>query len=282
MRSATESRPASRRFRRSIARGLSASIVIQLTLFSAGCGPGRTAEELIGSAELYSGRISFGWENLDCFQMRGRARLTGESLVANGPFVLWGSSAGLLRGDFYGPGGGPVLSVMADSTGLMAYMPDEGEAFFVEGLLPLGGGGIGPVDAVFLLRTGFPLRLAPWELLEGADPLPGEGLVRWTLSRGAPDSLLVVDLPYGAFFPRGVYWPGGELRVSSSSPHDEYRRWPWKWEMELMGTGVEMQLTSLDADAVPWEGIWSLAVPVPVDTLSAPPMWGPAWKVPQR
>ena len=237
-------------------------------------------EELVRQGELYSSRISFGWQHLDVFQLRGECRLDDESLVARGRFVLWGSRNGnLLRGDFYGPDGRPVVSLRADTEGVMLYMPGEESAVFMPGGLSTSSATIPTPDLIHLIRTGFPLELEPWELAEGMDVSDGE--VSWELSNGGGDTL-TVRLEAGSLFPSSCTWPGGELRIHGSSPHDEYSAWPWSWSTSINGSSVELELTQVATDAVPWSGIWDMSVPVPVDTLDAKSWWEPCWEIPQH
>jgi hypothetical protein len=237
---------------------------------------------MVRQAELYASRAAFGWEQLDVFQLRGNCRLDDRSLVARGRFVLWGSRNGsLLRGDFYGPDGSPVVSMMADSSGMTLYLPAEESALFMPLGLATGTATLTTRSIIHLIRTGFPLDLEPWELADGASYSSSAGGIIWKLSAGTKDTL-TVTLENGGLFPASSVWPGGELLVTGSSPHDEYNAWPWTWRTVINGSTLELELTQVDTDAVPWPGIWNMVVPVPIDTLQASPSWEPCWEINQH
>jgi len=235
-------------------------------------------EEMVRQAELYAVRTAFGWEQLDVFQLRGNCRLDDRSLVARGRFVLWGSRRdSLLRGDFYGPDGRPVVSMMADSSGMTLYLPGEESAIFMPLGLATGTATLTTRNLIHLIRTGFPLDLEPWELSDGASY--SGGLIKWELFAGTGDTL-TVTLESDRLFPSSSEWSEGALLVTGSSPHDEYSAWPWNWSTVINGSTLELELTQVDTDAVPWAGIWSMAVPVPIDTLLSTPVWQPCWEIP--
>ncbi len=240
-----------------------------------------TRDSLRSQSEIYASRISFGWGNLGCFQLRGNVRLQGSNLVARGPFVLWGSTLdNLLRGDFYGPDGKPVLSMNGDSTGILIYTPQDGYAVFMPGGLQTGSGTISTRDLIYLIRTGFPLLLESWMIADGA--LIGNDTIEWSFT--VPDSAgyMYLSMNSGDLFPSICIWDSGKFEITASSPHDEYRAWPWKWILSINSNSVSIELTDINSSAVPWEGIWEMIVPIPVDTLDASTSWQPAWNIPQR
>lgn len=240
-----------------------------------------TRDSLRSQSEIYASRISFGWGNLDCFQLRGNVRLQGNNLVARGPFVLWGSTLdNLLRGDFYGPDGKPVLSMNGDSTGILIYTPQDNYAVFMPGGLQTGSGTISTRDLIYLIRTGFPLLLESWMIADGA--LIGNDTIEWSFT--VPDSAgyMHLSMNSGDLFPSICSWDSGKFEITAASPHDEYRAWPWKWILSINSNSVSIELTDINPSAVPWAGIWEMIVPIPVDTLDASTSWQPAWNIPQR
>ncbi len=248
---------------------ISSGVLFMLLLLSCGAV---TQESLLRQSELYASRITFGWQNLDCFMLRGIARLQGSNLVAHGPFVLWGDTEKcLLRGDFYGPDGKPVVSLRGDSAGMLIYMPQEEFASFSPLGLPAGGGTISTIDLIHLLRTGYPLLMEAWEITGNAS-ISGER-IQWAFC--ASDSLdrMVLSMEDGNIFPSECVWNSGEFTINASSPHDEYNAWPWSWTTRINGTAVELELTEINTSAVPWEGIWEMTVPIPVDTADCTPLW---------
>ena len=259
------------------AASLSLSIVISLS-----CGfHTATRDSLQSQSEIYASRISFGWRNLDCFQLRGNVRLQGSNLVARGPFVLWGSVPDImLRGDFYGPDGRPVLSMNGDSTGILIYMPQDDYAVFMPGGLQTGSGTITTNDLIYLIRTGFPLLLESWMIAEGAHI--GHGTIEWSFT--VPDSTgyMHLSMHSGDLFPSICIWDSGRFEITASSPHDEYRAWPWNWILSINSNSVNIELTDINSSAIPWEGIWEMIVPIPVDTLDSSAFWQPAWNIPHR
>jgi hypothetical protein len=245
------------------------------------CGPALTVEELRSSASLYAARMAFAWENLSVFQMRGRASVRDGNLLANGPFVMWGSLPdSLLRGDFYGPDGRPVLSIRVDRSGTLVYSPSDETALFCPGGIPVGGGSLPSTDLLHLIRTGFPLQLEQWQVADGAE-VTGAG-AEWRFSAaGCPDTLRVVLEP-GDLFPELMEWDGGSAGITGSTWHDEFNAWPESWVLTVDGSGTVIEVTRLYSPAEPWEGLWNLCVPVPVDTLDVLPPWEPAWEIPEH
>ena len=240
-----------------------------------------TRDSLQRQSEIYSSRISFGWQNLDCFQLRGNARLEGSNLVARGPFVLWGSVRdNRLRSDFYGPDGKPVLSMKGDSTGLLIYMPQDDYAIFMPGGLQAGSGTISTNDLIYLIRTGFPILLESWMITDGALILNDS--IEWSFT--VPDSTgyMYLSMKSGDLFPSICIWDSGQFEITASSAHDEYKAWPWEWTLSINSNSVNIELTDINSSAIPWEGIWEMIVPIPVDTLVSNALWEPAWSIPQR
>ncbi|MCK4806725.1 MAG: hypothetical protein KAT09_03715 [Candidatus Aegiribacteria sp.] len=233
-----------------------------------------TQESLLRQSELYASRIAFGWEKLGSFQLRGNARLQGSNLVARGPFVLWGDAEeGLLRGDFYGPDGRPVISVKGDSTGMLIYMPRDEYASFMPGGLRAGGGTISVIDLVHLLRTGYPLVMEAWEIT-GSASISGER-IQWIFCVCDTVDHMVLSMENGDIFPSECEWRTGAFTIRASSPHDEYNAWPWNWSIRINDRAVDLELTEINISAVPWEGIWEMTVPIPVDTVDSAPFWQP-------
>ena len=257
-----------------------AASLFLIMLILPSCGPRTvTRDSLRSQSEIYASRISFGWGNLDCFQLRGNVRLQGSNLVARGPFVFWGSTLdNLLRGDFYGPDGKPVLSMNGDSTGILIYTPQDDYAVFMPGGLQTGSGTISTRDLIYLIRTGFPLLLESWMIADGA--LIGNDIIEWSFT--VPDSAgyMHLSMNSGDLFPSICIWDSGKFEITASSPHDEYRAWPWKWILSI--NSVSIELTDINSPAVPWEGIWEMIVPIPIDTLDTSTLWQPAWNIPQR
>lgn len=246
-----------------------AALLLMLSCAPYGTDPG----SLRSQAEVYASRTAFAWENLSTFQLRGNARLDGESLVARGPFVLWGDPREvLLRGDFYGPDGKPVVSLRGDSTGLTVYLPQDEYAFFTPLGLQVGEGTIETRDLLFLLRTGFPMLLEPWQISDLVDC--GGGSMAWEFRAGGDTMSLVMES--GSLFPAACSWSNGGFSIVAASPHDEYRAWPWKWLTAINGNTVEIELTESGIRPVPGEGIWTMAVPFPPESIGSRPSWQPS------
>lgn len=240
------------------------------------CGTPRITEEaLLTQSQVYASRASFAWENLGTFQLRGRARLDGTTLVARGPFVLWGDpDRVLVRGDFYGPDGKPVVSIRGDRSGMLIYLPQEEYASFMGEGLHNGGGAIPTEDLLFLLRTGFPLWMESWQISDLAEF--EDGRILWRFMAGPDGNEMHLKMDRGNLFPSECRWDSGAFFIGGASPHDEYRAWPWRWNTVMGDNSVELELTEINMTSVPGEGIWSLFVPVPVDTLDPIPLWEPA------
>lgn len=238
-------------------------------------------EDLLRQSEIYASRISFGWRNLSCFQLRGNARLQGSNLIARGPFVLWGRvQDSLLRGDFYGPDGRPVASVRGDTSGILIYLPQDEYASFMPGGLQVGSGTIRTVDLIYLLRTGFPICLESWMICNGSRI--EDGSIHWSFLIPDSQKHMCLSMDSGDLFPYGCFWDSGEFEITASSPHDEYKAWPWGWIIDINGDLVSLELTEINSDAVPWEGIWEMIVPIPIDTLHSTPFWQPSWEILER
>jgi hypothetical protein len=249
------------------------TFALSLILFLISCGT-VTRESLSRQTELYASRIAFGWQKLGCFQLRGNARLQGSNLVAHGPFILWGdTSNSLLRGDFYGPDGRPVVSVRGDSTGMMVYMPQDEYAVFMPGGLHAGEGTLPVRDLIHLLRTGFPIEMEAWEIT-GCASISGDA-IQWAFCSGDSLDRMVLSMDYKEIFPTECEWGTGEFSISASSPHDEYNAWPWGWTTMINGNSVDLELTDINTNVIPWEGIWGLMIPVHIDTLAISPFWEP-------
>lgn len=200
--------------------------------------------------------------------------------MARGPFVLWGDPReNLIRGDFYGPDGKPVVSVRGDSTGLLVYLPQEEQASFTPSGLRAGNGTIPTRDMLFLIRTGFPLVMQQWQIIDLADT--DDGTILWEFTAG-DDHVMVLTMDSGSLFPDRCLWDGGEFTITASSPHDEYRAWPWNWGIRIGDDLVTLELTDISNTPVPSEGIWSMVVPVPIDSLEEASFWQPSDTLPQR
>ncbi len=244
-----------------------------LMCFLLSCGT-VSQESMLRQSELYASRIAFGWEKLGSFQLRGNARLQGSNLVARGPFVLWGNAEeGLLRGDFYGPDGRPVVSIKGDSTGVLIYMPQDEYASFMPGGLCVGGGTLPVIDLVHLLRTGYPLVMEAWEIT-GSASVSGER-IQWIFCVCDTVDRMILSMENGAIFPSECEWKTGEFTIRASSPHDEYNSWPWSWSTRINNSAVDLELTDINCSVVPWEGIWEMTVPILIDTVDSAPFWQP-------
>jgi len=246
-----------------------------LSLAVIGCGPSTvTRRSMMDDVQLYSSRAAFAWQNTGTFQLRGSARLEGASLVARGPFVLWADpDNSLIRGDFYGPDGKPVVSVKGDSAGVAVYLPQEEYASFSPRGMRAGGGTLPVTDLIFLLRTGFPLLMEQWQITDLVQF--SEDGMQWRFSAGE-DHRMVLSMEPDALFPSGCSWGSGNFTIEAASPHDEYRAWPWRWKLLINDNEVELELTDITITEVPSPGIWSLFVPVGVDTLDEVPLWQPS------
>lgn len=236
---------------------------------------------MLSTVSLYTGRITFAQNNLTTFQLRGTARLCGTNLVARGRFVLWGSADDcLLRGDFYGPDGSPILSMRADSSGLVMYFPKDETALFTPNGIQVGNGTIATRDLIFMLRTGFPMQLEPWIIQSGA--IIATDCIRWNFNILHEADVITLEFEPDLLFPSRIFWEDGEISITAASPHDEYSAWPFCWEFQSGETEVELELTNIVNPAVPRPGIWNLVVPVHVDTLASMSLWKPNWDILQH
>jgi len=252
---------------------LQVALLSILVCFFISCGT-VTVDDLNRQIELYASRIAFAWENLDSFQMKGNARLQGSNLVARGPFVLWGNAEeGLLRGDFYGPDGKPVVSIKGDSTGMLIYFPQDEYATYMTGGLHIGGGAISVVDLIHLLRTGYPIMMEAWEITGSAFTAGEE--IQWVFCVSDTVDRMVLTMKSGSLFPSKCIWKSGNFMIHSTSPHDEYNSWPWSWSTRINNSDVDIELTEINTTVIPSEGIWGMIVPIPIDTIDYIPPWRP-------
>lgn len=237
--------------------------VLLSAMLIAGCGA-RNGTNL-NPETRYSARASFCWENLDHFQLRGRARALGESLVAEGPFVVWGTRfPPRLRGDMYGPDGRPMVSFYCDTTGFLGYFPADETAFFQPGGLRAGSGILPVLSLLSLLRTGFPVPPEHRVLAELYD----DGV--WRFQASGDTAILTYD---GGLFPKSLVMGGIEASVTRSSWHDEYQAWPGGWCIVTPSGSTEFTLSTIDVSTEPWDAIWTLGTTVPVDTLTPGASW---------
>jgi hypothetical protein len=238
-------------------------VIVAFALALSGCGV--RSDPTLAPASRYWARASFCWQNLTHFQLRGRGKAVGESLVAEGPFVLWGTRfPPRLRGDMYGPDGRPVMSFHCDSLGFLVYFPGEGSAVYHPGGLAAGRGHLSALSLLSLVRTGFPAPPEHWIMAE----LYRDG--EWRFEASGDTAVLKYA---GGLFPSGLYIGEMEAAVTRSSWHDEYRAWPTGWKVTTPSGTTEFTVTSIDVDTEPWEEIWILRTPVPVDTLESSPPW---------
>jgi len=250
---------------------LKVALLAFLISFFFSCGT-VTVDDLNRQIDVYASRMAFAWENLSIFQIKGNARLQGSNLVARGPFVLWGdANDGLLRGDFYGPDGKPVVSVKGDSTGMLIYFPQDEYAGFMPGGLHIGGGTIPVIDVLYLLRTGYPIMMEAWEITGSASTADQE--IQWAFCVSDTVDRMVLTMKSGSLFPNRCTWKSGNFLIHSASPHDEYNSWPWSWSTRISNNDVDIELTEINTTVVPSEGIWGMVVPIPVDTTDYIPPW---------
>lgn len=222
-----------------------------------------TADRIESALRGFAARTSVAWQRTGVFLIRGRARLEGGNLLADGRFAVWGDpSRSLLRCDFCGPDGRPVVSAAGDSTGVTVYYPRDEEAFFCPGGLPVAGGVVPVRSVLFLIRSGLPLEMEHWAIVASAERLAGGAA--WLFSCGA--DTVVASLGSGEPFPELV-WPGGGLQPHGMTPGDEYDAWPSSWDFTSGGTSVHAEVTSAENGAVPWPGLWEMTVPVRIETL---------------
>ena len=185
-----------------------------------------------------------------------------------------------MRADFYGPDGLPVASLRCDSTGALIYLPDDRQATYYPGGFPLGDALVGCRDILGLVRTGFPLRLPQWVMVEGgALETP---LVVWSLeSRPGGTPAMSVVLSPGSLFP-ALRWPGGSLEVTSAGPGDVFEAWPTSWQLAADGNQLSLNIRAIRTPDTAPDPVWTLQVPVPVDTVRLGRRWDPAWRIPRR
>ncbi len=234
-----------------------------LLLTLSGCAA--RSEVSIAPERLYMARAAFCWENLNHFQIRGRAKAVGKGLVAEGPMVIWGSRfPPRLRGDVYGPDGRPLASFFCDSTGFLCYYPGERSAFFHTAGLRAGNGCLPVISLLALLRTGFPVPPEPRVL----DETVTEG--GWLFTAAGDTAGLVFE---GGLFPSRLTMGLSSATVTQASAHDEYRAWPSGWLIVTPYGTTEFTITAIDENTPPWDALWSLRVPVSVDTLPPHPPW---------
>jgi hypothetical protein len=236
---------------------------LSAVLLLTGCGVRNESD--LSPETRYWARAAFCWENLGHFQLRGRARALGESLVAEGPFVVWGTRfPPRLRGDMYGPDGRPMVSFYCDTTGFLGYYPSEEAAFFQPGGLKAGNGILSVLSLLSLLRTGFPVPPEHRVLAELYD----DGV--WRLQAAGDTATLAYD---GGLFPSSLVIGDMEAAVTRSSWHDEYQAWPGGWRVVTSSGSTEFTLSTIDVSTEPWDEIWAFRTPVPVDTLAPGIPW---------
>ncbi|MBN1434905.1 hypothetical protein JW921_09105 [Candidatus Fermentibacterales bacterium] len=249
-----------------------------------------SVDSLLSLASSYCARASLGWERLSVFQMTGTARFSGPEVRTRGRFALWGDRAGTrLRGDLYGPDGKPVLSCFADTSGMTAYFPGEETAWFCPGGCPVGEAILTTHDCLCAARTGLPVDPEPWVLMAGALTDTARGSVTWELRpsgrRSGPvpaGDPLRIELKPGELFPGSWSWPGGQALIFLSTPGDEYQSWPGGWRFESQSTVVEIEVVTVNSPADDWPELWSITVPVEIDTLGCVSSWAPSWEIPVR
>lgn len=240
------------------------------------CARVYTAEQVESAADRYAARATVAWQRTCVFLLTGRARLEGGNLLAEGRFAIWGDPLNsLLRCDFCGPDGRPVLSAAGDSSGVTLYYPRDEAALYVPGGLPVAGAVIPVRSVLFLLRTGMPVEMEHWVISTGVD-LSGDG-AEW-LFAGIDDSV-TVELSPGDIFPSSLSWNGGLLEPGGATPGDEYDAWPSTWIFRGDSLAVRAEISSVRNPAESWPGVWDLQVPVEVDTLRRCPPLAPAWTV---
>lgn len=157
---------------------------------------------------------------------------------------------------------------------MLVYLPKEEYASFMREGLDNGAGVIPTEDLIFLLRTGFPLRMESWQISDLAEF--ENDRILWRFMAGSDDNVMNLKMDKGNLFPGECSWDSGAFFITTASPHDEYRAWPWRWTIFIGDNAVELELTEINTTSVPGEGIWSLFIPVPVDTLDEMPPWEPA------
>lgn len=186
----------------------------------------------------------------------------------------------ILRADFYGPDGLPVVSLRCDSSGALVYLPDEGEALYSPQGLPVGPAALQCRDLIVLVRAGFPADLPQWAISLGGDPC-ASGVV-WSFTAGGHESdTMLVTLRHGDDFPRLTH-AGGSAEVTSTSPGDIYDAWPTSWHLSSGDDEFDIRIRSVSLPEPPPPSAWTLEVRVPVDTTDSARRWVPAWEIPVR
>lgn len=157
---------------------------------------------------------------------------------------------------------------------MLVYLPREEYASFSREGLQNGSGVIPTEDLIFLLRTGFPLLMESWQIADLAEY--EDGRIFWRFAAGPDDNEMQLRMDRGDLFPSECSWDSGSFFISAASPHGEYRAWPWRWSIAAGDNSVELELTEINMTSVPGGGIWSLFIPVTIDTLDAMPRWEPS------
>jgi hypothetical protein len=122
-------------------------------------------------------------------------------------------------------------------------------------------------------------------MCEGVGIDTARRICEWGFTAAAtmePETLLVT-MPHPSLFPEAITWPTGRIEIYMSTPGDEYEAWPAGWRLVMDDLEVEVEITNVNSPAEDWPELWSLVVPVSVDTLlPTRPEWRPAWSIPQR
>ena len=255
-------------------------LTVSIVLLTASCGRKFTVSEITRETDFYIARAALGWQRLLVFRMTGQARLTGTNLVSRGRFILWGDrNRELIRADFFGPDGRPVLSIRGDSLGFSIYYPREEQAIYSPGGFPLGSGIISSSDFLFAARTGFPLNLEQWIIDLGKNITESE-LTQWFLTSGA--DTMCVEYRCGFLFPRKWITGEGSIEIRSSTPGNEFDSWPAIWILETESMEAEIEIIEIRSPVEDWPELWDLSIPVVIDTLDYLPDWKTTWLIPER
>ncbi|PIE52126.1 hypothetical protein CSA37_08140 [Candidatus Fermentibacteria bacterium] len=222
------------------------------------------------TADSYSASAVWRWQNTNDFVLRGRARLQGESRVFSGPFIVRASrKLQLIRADFCGPDGSPLLSILVDSLGSTVYAPDEGTAYRVPGGFPFGNAALSVNAIISLMRTGFPCVPVQREMMNA---ISEQEKSLWFFESGQGDSM-TVSLESGALLPC-IESEDISLSPVAASWHDRFHLWPLEWELVSENISVIMRIRSIDEFENLTEGSFQLIIPVPVDTFAVQmPLW---------
>lgn len=253
--------------------------VFLFLLIAVSCRPAIVNRSVLVSS--YAAKASWQWENTDHFLIRGRARLEGKNQVFSGPFLLWASKdVPAVRADFCGPNGLPLISILLDSAGCLIYQPEEAQAVYSPGGMPAGNGYLDVNAVISLIRTGFPAIPVQWEIVASCDTSSQEEN-QWVFTSSTSDTA-TVSLKHSHLFP---LFDTGEffLEVTASSWHDQFNAWPLEWRLGSSSANAILRIRSYDTQTEPPGTVWSLAVPVPVDTFTteAGP-WRSAFNLPIR